>query len=258
MAVIETKYSVGDVVYRAGTSTTRKQHPCPDCLGSRKWAAVSPAGSEYSFACPRCSASYNSDRDLTLDYIAHVPHVEKLTIGSVQFNSANGSWDSGARYMAHETGVGSGSVYNEDDLFRTEAEALVVAELKAKSADKSLEWCAKLYDKTLEISDYRLEHAMMREAKEYRSKVGSLFWNVSDLFETIEAASDKYAILEAIDDYKRFTWERDRERFAAQGIEARQGQDAKRLDAQHESPVGNADAPEPNQDTPTNTQGERT
>ena len=220
MAVIETKYSIGDVVYRAGTTTTRKQHPCPDCLGARKWKAVSPAGSEYEFDCPRCTASYISDQDLSLTYTAHVPHVEKLTIGSVQYNSAEGSWDKGARYMALETGVGSGTVYREADLFENYDAAMAASEIKAKLADKSLEWCAKLYDKTLKISDYRLEHAMMKDAKEYRSKVGSLFWNVSDLFNTITEADDKDAILEAIDDYKRFTWDRDKKAFEAEGIAA--------------------------------------
>lgn len=220
MAVIETKYSVGDVVYRAGITTERRQHPCPDCLGEREWTAKSPAGSEYAFPCPRCSASYHSDADLKLDYSAHVPSVQKLTIGSVQFNSANGSFDSGARYMAHETGIGSGQVHNEADLYETEAEAVAASEIKAKLADREQTWCAKLYDKSLAISDYQLEHAMMREAKDYRSRVRLLFWNVSDLFETIEAAADKDAILEAIDDYKRFSLERDKTKFVEEGLAA--------------------------------------
>lgn len=214
MAVIETKYSIGDVVYHAGTTTTRKQHPCPDCKGERKWKAISPAGSEYEFACPRCSASYNSDRDLTLDYTAHVPAVQCLTIGSVQYNSEVGSYDHEARYMCRETGVGSGSVYSENRLFATREEAEAVSELMAKDADKSLEWCAKLYDKTLKISDYQLEHAMMKEAKEFKSRAGSLLYNINDLFETIQEADGKDAILEAIDDYKRFSWERDVSKLA--------------------------------------------
>lgn len=214
MAVIETKYSVGDVVYHAGTTTTRKQHPCPDCKGERKWRALSPAGSEYEFACPRCSASYNSHRDLMLDYTAHVPHVQRLTIGSVQFNSADGSWDSGARYMCHETGVGSGSVYKESDLFETEEAALEVSHLLAAQRDKSLDWCAKLYDKTLEISDYQLENAMMKGAKDFKSRASSLLYNIADLFDTIQEAADRDAILEAVDDYKRYSWERDLQQLA--------------------------------------------
>lgn len=242
MAVIETKYSIGDTVFFAGTTTTRKQHPCPDCNGLRKWKAISPAGGEYEFSCPRCSASYNADRDLTLDYTAHVPLVTRLTIGSVQYNSAPGSYDHGARYMCAETGIGSGSVYDENRLFKSEVEALRAAEAMAKLADTSLEWCAKQYNKTLEISDYQLEHAMMKEAKDFRSKVGSLFWNISDLFDQINEADDKDAILELIDDYKRYTWERDKATFAAQGIEA--GTAETGTGSVHESPVPAGDAPD--------------
>ena len=101
MAVIETKFSVGDVVYSAGTTTTRKQHPCPDCKGERKWNVTSPAGGEYTIGCPRCTACFMSDRDLSLDYTAHVPIVQRRTIGSVQFNSATGSYDSGAGRSEH-------------------------------------------------------------------------------------------------------------------------------------------------------------
>lgn len=218
MATITTKYSVGDVVWCAGTTTERKKHPCPDCSGCRQWKAVSPAGNEYDFACPRCSARYNSDQDLTLDYSAHVPSVRRLTIGSVQFNSAPGSWDSGARYMAHETGIGSGSVYDEARLFASEAEATAASEIMARDNDKNLKWCATLYNKTLEISDYQLENAALRNAKDFRSRAGSLVWNVNDLFDTIEAADDKDAILEAVNDYKEYYWKGDREKVAA-GIE---------------------------------------
>lgn len=37
--LIETKFSIGDVVYYATTTTETKEHECPDCLGTRKWKA---------------------------------------------------------------------------------------------------------------------------------------------------------------------------------------------------------------------------
>lgn len=215
MAVIETKYSIGDVVFHAGTTTERKQHPCPDCKGEREWSAKSPSGGEYTFACPRCTARYLSDNDLSLVYAAHVPCVQRLTIGSVQFNSADGTWDSGARYMCQETGVGSGSVYGENKLFATEAEALAASEALASLANQEQKSIVELYNKTLELSDYQIEHAVMKAAKDYKSKIAGMFWNVSDLFAAIEEADDKDAILEAISDYKRFTWQRDKDKFSA-------------------------------------------
>lgn len=210
MAVIETKYSVGDVVYSASTVTERKQHPCPDCQGVRKWKAVSPSGTEYSFACPRCAASYMSNADMSLTYSAYVPTAARLTIGSVQFNSHPGSYDHGARYMCVETGIGGGSVYNEDRLFLTEDEARVAAQALADEQNTTTEWIVKLYNKALEISDYQLEHASMKLAADATSRAGSMLWNLSDLFDAINEAEGKDDILEAVERYKNYDWARDK------------------------------------------------
>jgi hypothetical protein len=212
MTVITTKYSIGDKVFHAGTTTERKKHPCPDCKGERKWTAKSPAGADYTFDCPRCSASYNSDTDLTLDYTASVPTVRELTIGSVQFNSAGGSWDSGARYMCRETGVGSGSVYSESDLFPSEEDALEAAQTKASLNNTTTEWIVKLYNKSLRISDYQLDSANLHAAKEAKSRASSMLWNLSDLFSRIEEAESKDDILEAVEEYRKYDWNRDKEK----------------------------------------------
>lgn len=221
MATLTTKYSIGDVVYFASTVAESKRHPCPDCKGERKWKATSPAGGEYEFSCPRCSAQYNSDRDLMLDYSALVPSVSRLTIGSIQVNTAKGSHDEGARYMCCETGVGSGSVYNEDRLFETEEEATRKAQALADGQNVSVEWIVRLYDKSLRISDYQLENAALKLAKEEKSRASSMLWGLGDLFNTIEEAADKDAILEAVDWYKTYDWSRDKEKAApiAEGVE---------------------------------------
>jgi hypothetical protein len=210
MATITTKYSVGDTVYYASTMVDRKRHPCPDCQGSKKWKAVSPAGTEYEFSCPRCSASFNSYRDLMLDYSAHVPLVSKLTIGSIQVNTAVGSYDAGNRYMCLETGVGSGSIYDEARLFLSEEEAHAAAAAQAADQNSTSEWIVKLYDKALKISDYELESAALKNAKDEKSKASFMLWNLGDLFEKIDEASDKDEILECIEDYKNFDWQRDK------------------------------------------------
>ena len=220
MAVIETKYSVGDVVFFSGTTTERKQHPCPDCKGERKWHVKSPAGGEYTISCPRCSARFMSDRELSLDYTAHVPHVQRLTVGSVQFNSASGSWDSGARYMCRETGIGSGSVYDEARLFATEDEAAKASMAMAAVANAEHELIVNLYNKSLEISDYQIEDAKMKLADDYKRKIGA--HPSTDIVDSnpIADTADKDAILEAIDDYKRFEWGRDKAAFSAQGMDS--------------------------------------
>lgn len=117
--------------------------------------------------------------------------------------------------MCLETGVGSGTVYNEDDLFGTEEGALEAAKLKAAEANKSSEWIVKLYNQTLSISDYQLDNATMNSAKDEASRARSMLWNLGDLFGSIEEAEDKDAILEAVENYKRFDWKRDMGNAAA-------------------------------------------
>lgn len=213
MATIVTKYSVGDVVYRAGVTTEGKRHACPDCKGTLKWKAISPAGTEYEFACPRCTARYMHDRDLSLDYSEYVPLVSRLTIGSIQVNTAPGSYDHGNRYMCRETGVGSGSVYNEADLFPTEEEALAAAQISAATSNATTEWVVKLYNKTLEVSDHQLESAALKLASDKASRASSLLWNLNGLFDQIEEADGKDAILDAVNDYKNYDWERDKDKI---------------------------------------------
>lgn len=222
MATIETKYSVGDVVFHAGTTTERKQHPCPDCHDTRKWTATSPAGNEYTFPCPRCAASYSSFNDLSLSYTATVPHVVSRTIGSIQYNSHGSSWDHGARYMATETGVGGGSVYSEADLYATHDEAMAAATVKAAEANATHKPIVDQFNRTLEISDYQLENARMKRASERASEAGQLLWNVNELFDTISEADTKDAIIEAVDDYRSYSRDRDIEKLYALVDAARQ------------------------------------
>lgn len=215
MATLETKFSIGETVYFAGTRTEKRRHPCPDCLGKRKWETTSPAGTAYTFDCPRCSISYLSERDLSLDYSEFAPSVGKLTVGSIQYNTAKGSYDEGARYMCVETGVGSGSVYSESDLFRSEEEALEAAKIKASLQNKETPWVVTQYNKALKLSDYQISNAMLQLAKDEQSRAHSMLWNIGDLFGTIEEAKDKDDILEAIENYKTYDWQRDKDELAA-------------------------------------------
>jgi hypothetical protein len=163
MATITTKFSIGDAVYHAGTTTEQKRHPCPDCLGKRKWDAKAPSGREYQFDCPRCAAGYRSERDISLEYSAFVPRVQRLTIGQVQ--ARDGGDNPRNEYMCHETGVGSGSVYYEHDLHATEAEAMAAAEAKASLSNVEVPWVVEQFSKSLKICDYQLTDASVQAEK---------------------------------------------------------------------------------------------
>jgi len=196
MAVIETKFSIGDVVYRAGIVPTTKQHPCPDCKGERKWKAISPAGTEYEFTCPRCSTSFQSNRDLSLRYQSYEPSITRLTIGSVKVDTHE---ERGNQYMCVETGVGSGSVYYESDLFTSHEEATTVAKLKASEADTKVEWVAKLYDTTLSLSDYELTNAE-REAN--KAAHSALMSKIRDFFDDLEWSDDVDAMRKRVEEFR--------------------------------------------------------
>lgn len=193
MATIETKFSIGDVVYRSGIVTVTKHHPCPDCKGSTKWKAISPAGGEYEFRCPRCAASYQSNRDLSLAYSTFDPSVSRLTIGSVRVDTHD---ERGAnQYMCVETGVGSGSIYHEADLFHTKEEAEESAKAKAAAACVEVEWVAELYNKTLSLSDYELTSAEREANSAAHSAVMS---NIRNFFDDLEWSDDVTAMRDAV------------------------------------------------------------
>lgn len=211
MAVIETKYSVGDVVYYASTVSTKKKHDCPDCLGTGKWSAQSPSGGEFEFSCPRCTSSYQHDRDLSLDYTAYEPVAGRLTIGSIQVNTASGAYGHGNRYMCVETGIGSGSIYDEARLFETEAAALAAAQVLADEQNSKIEWIVERYNRTLSLSDYQIEGVKLKMAEEAKSRASSMLWNLEYLFSQIEDADDKEAILEHVEWYRKYDWQRDKD-----------------------------------------------
>ena len=148
---MESAFSVGDGVFYAGITRKQEQLDCPDCLGEKRWTVTSPAGGEYQFNCPRCAATYMSDRSLSLSYQSFVPCVQSLTIGSVRYESENG-----CKYMCKETGVGSGTVYDEKDLFPTEDEALEIAKIKAYKNNKTNQICVEQYNAALRVCDFQL------------------------------------------------------------------------------------------------------
>lgn len=199
MAVIETKFGIGDRVWVANWTPEQRQHPCPDCLGSRKWQARSPAGGVFEVECPRCSASYMSERDLSLVYILFVPDPSQMTIGQVRGFSGTDDENS---YMCHETGIGSGNIWRESLLFATKEEAVAVAQAQcdAKNSDAN-DWVAKQYDRTAKFSDYQLKDASIEAAK---SSAWSANYRVRTLIEDLTEAETLEEVKNLIE-----TWRED-------------------------------------------------
>lgn len=189
MATLTTKFDMGDVVWHAYTATEKRQHPCPDCHDTRKWKAVSPAGGEFEVPCPRCAGGYQSDQSLSLSYSVFAPRAKRLTVGLIKASTATGDdYDAGNTYMCLETGVGSGSIYRENDLFATEAEALEAAKVKADLTNQDPEsWIAKQYDKSVAFAGYQLKDARMEAAV---SAASAARYAVGYLIDDLESAYD--------------------------------------------------------------------
>ena len=125
-------FKIGDTVFHASTTRVIKSFPCPDCLGTKQWEVLTPAGTSLKVACQRCSAHYSHLPSLT--YPIFGPSVSKLTIGSIRTDSAAEPSER-ISYMCLETGVGSGNIYSESRLFATEKDAEIMAEIIASKAN---------------------------------------------------------------------------------------------------------------------------
>lgn len=194
---IKTKFAVGDVVFLASTDTKVEKLPCPDCKGSRKWKAVSPAGAEHEINCPRCSTSYRSDQALALTYNKATPLVRALTIGSVQYRSVGHmGGPAEVTYMCRETGIGSGTVYDEKNLHATQEEAEARANVLAAERDESNIKRDQYWHGRLDISDYQLGDARAEAAKRDLSALKTNVRYAADLVR--EAIAEKADLKDAV------------------------------------------------------------
>ena len=128
------RFQIGQTVWMPVTEATSEQLPCPDCLGSQTWKVLTPAGTEMTTRCQRCTRDAflrtpAAEAIPSLMVYKYLGRAHRLTVGSVRIDTAD--TDNPVEYMCVETGVGSGSIYYERKLFPTEEEALQVAEAEA-------------------------------------------------------------------------------------------------------------------------------
>jgi hypothetical protein len=110
------RFSVGDEVFVATVTTTEKHVECPDCLGSRKWTVSTPAGETFEVDCQTCRHGYEVRGFLVVSELT--PVVYRTTIGSVRLDTHD---ERPVSYMVEATGVGTGQIWYEDDIFVLEA-----------------------------------------------------------------------------------------------------------------------------------------
>lgn len=126
---ITTKFDVGDTVYLGRAEWTETRIPCKRCAGSGWWTVVAHSGEfgHWQVTCQVCKdyRDYgNSKGRGTVKRGGRNPVTRELTIGSVRVDTHKGE----VEYMCEETGVGSGQIWHEKELFSTHHAALTHAE----------------------------------------------------------------------------------------------------------------------------------
>ena len=117
------KFTEGQRVFCVSTGWSERKIICPDCLGKLEWTVTCPSGEVFQHPCRTCTYGWQTTGQVS-EWGDHSRIVER-TIGSVRVDT--GDKDRPVSYMCTETGVGSGSVYDEKDLFASKPEAEIYA-----------------------------------------------------------------------------------------------------------------------------------
>lgn len=181
------KYKKGDVVYYIEKTTIEHRPPCPDCQGTKLWAVKTPAGEEFNVSCPRCGGGYGVP---PLRYWEPSFTIIPRTIGLIKINDWS---DTPVSYMCTESGIGSGSVYYEKDLFADKDVARDVGNIWLEEA--KIEYAAKKETqhnaRAKELSVRTFVNAKIEEAQQAQqdseSKLRNLLYALND-----EACSNFY------------------------------------------------------------------
>lgn len=113
---LTSKYNLGDQVWYVGhPARVTRQVPCVLCNATGK---LTLTNSDKTPTCPDCYGS----REITEVSVAPECPVEMRTIGLVRVERRLGDPPK-VEYMAHETGIGTGFILPEDQLYATEDEA---------------------------------------------------------------------------------------------------------------------------------------
>ena len=126
---IETKFSNGDVVYWIHQEKRQEFIPCEFCAGR----GVINGADETERVCPECYRRGGK----TIYKEMHWKYVRSMNVGQVRveitksegvpgeevFDNYKPQSNREEQYMCNETGIGSGTLYNAEDLFATKGEA---------------------------------------------------------------------------------------------------------------------------------------
>ncbi len=202
------KFAIGQSVYRHQIDTVTDSYPCPDCLGEREWTVTTPTGTVLKTACQRCSNPYQTTYP-SIRFSKYAASVRRLTIGSIRTDTAPYRAHEAVSYMCHETGIGSGSVYYERDLFATEEEARHAADVEASIKNSEAEQKPERITQK-RLSDFTVKDAALKAAND---EVWQAWWAYTRLredFEDFIKEDTKTLDADAVSDLRQaLKWDRD-------------------------------------------------
>lgn len=124
--IMQSKFNLGDKIYRLGglyIDYPNKFHK--ECNICSSTGQVTINGE--TFCCPKCDGKVETDFSVR-HYHRGEPSPIAYTIGQVEVKVKKDKAE--IRYMCEETGVGSGTVYCEDECFATYEEAVLATDME--------------------------------------------------------------------------------------------------------------------------------
>ena len=112
--IINTTFSIEDKVYTVEVENKPEYINCVECKGK----GIIPTATGKSIGCDYCS---RTGKQVKAFVAQHIVCKRIYTIGSVRFDSYDN--ENPVTYMCEETGVGSGTIWYEKDLFKTKSAA---------------------------------------------------------------------------------------------------------------------------------------
>lgn len=189
MSIPQPQFEEGDAVFLATTKRETEQYDCPDCEGSREWTVRTPAGSEFTVKCQRCSHYSRGDLP-SLKHTVYYPEVKALTIGSVRIDSGD---ENPVTYMCKETGVGTGRIYKESDLYARREPAQEAAGEEAERRNEEAGEKPRRV-RTDRMADLRLHEALRVEKRavvqDSYYTLRHLQWDLGDALDMAESTRE--------------------------------------------------------------------
>lgn len=120
--IILTKFSIGDSVWIVCKHRGKKFVTCPICKGTGE---ILIQGKDYT--CPECYGNKGYDEYTKLDQ--HFVDYSGV-VGEITVRIHNHEKDNKIQYMIDSTGIGSGSLWDEKQVFGSQEEALAYCNMK--------------------------------------------------------------------------------------------------------------------------------